>query len=806
MDRNAGTARSVWTRAWPLMGLLALLANVPANADELTDDRIFDPSRVIEIAIQIPADDWNQLRKQSRDPGKVFSGSTENPFTYFKADLTIDGVAIPSVGLRKKGFLGSLDDRFPSFKVKFDEYVTQSPIRGLDGLTLNNNKQDSSLTSQFLAYQLFNAAGVHAPRCAFVRVTVNGQYLGIYSNVESISKPFLGRRFGNNSGNLYEGTLADFYPKSVDKLEVKTNKKNHDRSKIANLATLLAVKDDLSVEEIGKVVDIDNFLRFWAMESLIGFWDGYANNQNNFWIYENRDQGKLYFMPWGADGAFMPAPGFGFGPRGPVSVYAESMLANRLYRDTDIAERYRETMRWLLANVWKEDELVKSVDQIEGLLTSHLHSRQAGAPRAMRSVRQFIRTRRATIEKELETWPVKVAQQPRKPMYNVSIGTARGSFSTNWSDQPPSNIAAKGTVKLQFQMQDKPVEFKQIGASVHRPRPGGFPFAFGAPASPPPPTANIVISGVRDSDGKTVTLTVSVDQQVLKDSIGKTIDVQGSFADGSGGFMPFGGRTVSGTLTIAKGELKANEIIEGEFELTIFETRGGFMDRRGQGGGGPGVGSPPPGGGPGFPMFGMGDPRGIPWSTVALVNLREVQDELMATEEQRKQLQEARRGLDEQGRANMASMQNIFELPEEERNERFRTAGQKMEEANRQAEKQIQSILNATQTERLKQLQLQREGVNRFAQPDVIRQLELTEQQQERIRSIRETGQPFGPVPFGQTDEQRRELQNDVLSVLTDEQKSKWATMTGKEFRFPIPAPPFGPPGNNPAGNDPTGR
>src|SRR5947199_9704119 len=119
--------------------------------------------------------------------------------------------------------------------------------------------------------------------------------------------------------------------------------------------------------------------------------------------------------------------------------------------------------------------------------------------------------------------------------------------------------------------------------------------------------------------------------------------------------------------------------------------------------------------------------------------------------------------------------------------------GQKMEEANRQAEKQIQSILNPSQTERLKQLQAQREGVNRFSQPDLVRQLELTEQQRERIRSIREVGQPIGPVPFGQTDEQRRELLDDVLSVLTDDQKSKWATMLGKEFRFPIPAPPFGP-------------
>jgi hypothetical protein len=46
---------------------------------------------------------------------------------------------------------------------------------------------------------------------------------------------------------------------------------------------------------------------------------------------------------------------------------------------------------------------------------------------------------------------------------------------------------------------------------------------------------------------------------------------------------------------------------------------------------------------------------------------------------------------------------------------------------------------------------------------------------------------------------------DDVLSVLTDEQKSKWSTMTGKEFRFSDP-PPVGAPGNNPGGNHPPGR
>jgi hypothetical protein len=115
------------------------------------------------------------------------------------------------------------------------------------------------------------------------------------------------------------------------------------------------------------------------------------------------------------------------------------MLANRLFHADGMAERYRQTMRQLLENIWKEEELLKLIDRAQDLVGAHLHDRQSGAPRAMDGVREFIRSRRETITKELENWPVKVASQPRKPMYTVEVGTAKGSFATQWREEPAKN-------------------------------------------------------------------------------------------------------------------------------------------------------------------------------------------------------------------------------------------------------------------------------------------------------------------------------------------------------------------------------
>lgn len=549
-------------------------------AADLSSESIYDKAKILDVSIEIPEADWKQLCQQSRDPRGVFSGKIEDPFTYFRGDITINGETIKSVGIRKKGFIGSLDDRFPSLKIKFDEFVDQKPIADLEGLTLNNNKQDTGLVSQTLAYELFNAAGVKAPRCTFAKVAVNGQALGIYSNVESIGKPFLQRNFKNDKGNLYEGTLADLYPHALDRVEIKTNKKNHDRSQLDRLAKMLAEDEKLNINKLDEIVDLDNFLRYWAVESLIGFWDSYSNNQNNYWMYENKNNGKFYFMPWGADAAFMQSGFPSFGPPGPVSVYAESMLSNRLMQDASMAERYRANMRWVLENVWKEDKLIERIDGIEKMLEGHTHSRQSGSARAMQSVRQFINRRRKMIEKELDTWPVQVPSNPRKPMYVVPVGTAKGELKTTWSGRPLTDISSKGGVEIKLTVDDQLVAFESAGVSIHpAPRMG---FGFGPPMPPGPPMIDIVIEGVRSADDKLSRIALSIPENVLQAGAGKTIEVEGFYipdAQARGFGMPFGGKSLSGTMAIVKVGMNPGDEIEATLDLKLSEVRGGFMNR-----------------------------------------------------------------------------------------------------------------------------------------------------------------------------------------------------------------------------------
>ncbi len=186
------------------------------NRETLSLEDLFPKDRLLQVDIELPRSSWNRIRHQARPISASLNYKRqyqvlESPYTYVEAKVTIGGVEFPRVGIRKKGFIGSVSSSRPSLKIKLDLFDETEEIDGLSTLTFNNNKQDVSLCSQFIGYSLFNAAGSPAPRCALARVTVNGKNMGVYSHVESVKKHLFEREFGNKDGTLYEGTIVDFY-------------------------------------------------------------------------------------------------------------------------------------------------------------------------------------------------------------------------------------------------------------------------------------------------------------------------------------------------------------------------------------------------------------------------------------------------------------------------------------------------------------------------------------------------------------------------------------------------------------------
>ena len=96
-----------------LLGLATFLGVFACGSSSDPTDVLFEPDRVIEVAIQMPQASWDALRVQTRGSFfDVFQGAEclsqpfADPFTYFPASVTVDGTTMDNVGVRKKGFFG----------------------------------------------------------------------------------------------------------------------------------------------------------------------------------------------------------------------------------------------------------------------------------------------------------------------------------------------------------------------------------------------------------------------------------------------------------------------------------------------------------------------------------------------------------------------------------------------------------------------------------------------------------------------------------------------------------------------------
>jgi Spy/CpxP family protein refolding chaperone len=131
----------------------------------------------------------------------------------------------------------------------------------------------------------------------------------------------------------------------------------------------------------------------------------------------------------------------------------------------------------------------------------------------------------------------------------------------------------------------------------------------------------------------------------------------------------------------------------------------------------------------------------------------------------------------------------LRDLAQDER----RTKGQELNQTvSEEVLKGVGDILNADQIKRLKQIQLQQEGSRAFAKPDIQKALNLTDEQKEKIKTITDDAAKEMAALFqGGRQQQgnreklaalRKDTQDKVLAVLTDEQKTTWKGMTGDAF------------------------
>ena len=450
----------------------------PSNLQDDESDLLFDANRLLQIEITLAEEKWDELRYQTRNLNLLkpdcLGQPFESPFTWFEATVVVDGNEFSNVGIRKKGFFGSLSEERPSLKVRLDKFIDGQVYQDVKRLTLNNSQQDPSLIKQCLAYDLFRQVGIVSPRCNFAHVYINNRDYGIFVQVESVKKPFLKRFFEEADGLLYEGTISDFRTDWLGTFRQKTNEDMPTDEPLRAIAQILENEQDPNYEQdllsaLSSVINLEQFFRFWAMETLIAHWDGYAGNTNNFLVYDNRRPGQMVFIPWGVDGTFNTPYQFFEERIAPRSINTAGMLTRLLYKHEQGQARYLETLNLFLDEVWVIENLNLAIDEKLALIVEDMEfSQQLAVLEEADLVREFISEQKELIRQEIDTGPIEWRTPPReiKAFCGEASGRVRGQFETTWNTWPSDDLFMTGSGNMQLTHFDESIAIQGVGCGI----------------------------------------------------------------------------------------------------------------------------------------------------------------------------------------------------------------------------------------------------------------------------------------------------------------------------------------------------
>lgn len=229
-----------------------------------------------------------------------------HPADDVEAQITFAGRTIGPVAVHLKGHnsFQPITGK-PSLRVKIDAYVDDARLFGLKDLTLNNMDDDFSMMHERLAYLIARMAAVPASRATHARLTINGIFYGLYTNVETVKRKLIGRWFTDDSGPLFGVPDVDFAPNYVSGFELETGA--DDRHLLTGLANALTLPSaDAAIAAARSYLDVDEFLRYWAMASIVGQFDAlpYSVPGDDILLYADPTTDKLVVIPWGMDETF----------------------------------------------------------------------------------------------------------------------------------------------------------------------------------------------------------------------------------------------------------------------------------------------------------------------------------------------------------------------------------------------------------------------------------------------------------------------------------------------------------------------
>jgi len=247
---------------------------------------LFDPATLVEYAFDISADEWAKIDYEFRNRDALKAAGMDYK-TYHPIVFHAGGETVTDAMVRLKGdsswrfALMDGDKAKMQFVVSFEEVNPSGKFHGLSKIVLDMPDNDETFMQERLGFAtMAEIFGLPAPCANSARLSINGQYYGLYVNEEHVGGGFIKRVFPEApTGDLFAGGQ-----------DPKTNQLAPDWDRLD------AFWDARDAAAMAAVVDMDASLLEWAAEAMLNDGDGYWGGGHNFYLYDYPGRGYRWLI------------------------------------------------------------------------------------------------------------------------------------------------------------------------------------------------------------------------------------------------------------------------------------------------------------------------------------------------------------------------------------------------------------------------------------------------------------------------------------------------------------------------------
>lgn len=258
----------------------------PEPFDE-TCSSIYAQNVLPELYVEISDEEWAKLDQEFRDVVNQPLGMEDKPYHPIVFHAKIGDEVTPPITdalIRLKGsssWRQTIDlDANPKmqFVIAFNEVDPDGRWKGVRKLELDMPRTDHTFLRQRVALSFLREAGLEAPCANSARLYINGEYYGLYTNLERMDKEFIQRNWPeSDDGDWWKGGR-----------EPRTNEESLDWTRIDALWSAQSFAD------MEALVDLEASTYEWAGEAMIGHADGFYNGRANWFLYDHPDRGFIW--------------------------------------------------------------------------------------------------------------------------------------------------------------------------------------------------------------------------------------------------------------------------------------------------------------------------------------------------------------------------------------------------------------------------------------------------------------------------------------------------------------------------------